>query len=168
MQALIHLATDYFELRRGELLKTPGSKDTHVYFIQEGTVRIFIEEGDFEQNIRFGYSGDLVTALDSYISEGVSPLGIQAIKRCRIAKINKQDLVHFFEEQQNVSLWISICEDLLLQQLEREMDLLCHSASLRYERVLARSPRLFQEIPHRHIANYLRMSPETLSRLKKH
>ncbi|HEY6144620.1 MAG TPA: Crp/Fnr family transcriptional regulator, partial [Flavobacterium sp.] len=25
----------------------------------------------------------------------------------------------------------------------------------------------FQEIPNKHIANYLRMSPETLSRLKK-
>ncbi|HCZ35039.1 MAG TPA: Crp/Fnr family transcriptional regulator, partial [Cytophagales bacterium] len=27
--------------------------------------------------------------------------------------------------------------------------------------------QLFQEVPHRYIANYLRMSPETLSRLKK-
>jgi len=33
------------------------------------------------------------------------------------------------------------------------------------ERVLTRSPQLFQEIPHKYIAAYLRMSPETLSRL---
>ena len=41
-----------------------------------------------------------------------------------------------------------------------------HSSRERYLRVLGRSPALFQEIPHRYIANYLRMSAETLSRLK--
>ena len=35
----------------------------------------------------------------------------------------------------------------------------------RLQRVLGRSPRLFQEVPHKYIASYLRMSPETLSRL---
>ncbi len=56
---------------------------------------------------------------------------------------------------------------LTLQQLEREIDILTKSPKERYERVLRRSPQLFQEIPNKHIANYLRMSPETLSRLKK-
>ena len=61
----------------------------------------------------------------------------------------------------------SILEDLVLQQIEREKDLLYSSPKIRYERVLKRSPKLFQEIPNKYIANYLRMSPETLSRLKK-
>ncbi|MNY67885.1 hypothetical protein D3C86_2055530 [compost metagenome] len=64
-------------------------------------------------------------------------------------------------------LWIKILENLAVQQLEREIDLLKNSPKERYERVLKRSPQLFQESPNRHIANYLRMSPETLSRLKK-
>jgi hypothetical protein len=68
---------------------------------------------------------------------------------------------------ENMKLWINILEDLVLQQIEREKDLLINSPRERYERVLKRSPKLFQEIPNRHIANYLRMSPETLSRLKK-
>ena len=48
-----------------------------------------------------------------------------------------------------------------------EIDILTNSPKERYKRVLKRSPQLFQEIPNRHIANYLRMSAETLSRLKK-
>jgi hypothetical protein len=57
-------------------------------------------------------------------------------------------------------------EDLVVQQLEREKDLLINAPGERFERVLTRSPKLFQEIPNKYIANYLRMSPETLSRLK--
>ena len=62
--------------------------------------------------------------------------------------------------------WIGVLENLVLQQMEREIDLLTTAPRERYLRVLGRSTALFQEIPHRYIANYLRMSAETLSRLK--
>jgi len=58
-------------------------------------------------------------------------------------------------------------EQLTLQQLEREKDILTSSPLERYKRVLKRSPQLFQEIPNKYIADYLRMTPETLSRIKK-
>jgi hypothetical protein len=55
----------------------------------------------------------------------------------------------------------------VLQQMERERDILTSSPLERYKRVLERSPQLFQEIPNKYIASYLRMTPETLSRIKK-
>ena len=69
---------------------------------------------------------------------------------------------------ENARTWQALLEELILQLLEREKDLLTSSPAERYSRLLKRSPQLFQEISNRHIANYLRMSPETLSRLKKH
>ena len=49
--------------------------------------------------------------------------------------------------------------------MEREHDLMLADPKMRLERVRQRSPQLFQEVPHKYIAAYLRMSPETLSRL---
>ena len=63
--------------------------------------------------------------------------------------------------------WIQILGVLLLDSMEREIDILTKSPQARYQRVLNRSPRLFQEIPNKYIASYLNMTPETLSRLKK-
>jgi CRP/FNR family transcriptional regulator, anaerobic regulatory protein len=57
-------------------------------------------------------------------------------------------------------------ETLLTQQIEREVDLLTASPTERLSRVLKRSPNLFQEVPLKYIANYLRMTPETLSRIR--
>ena len=57
-------------------------------------------------------------------------------------------------------------ESLVVESMNREIDLLTSDPHERYQRILRRSPRLFQEIPARYIANYLRMSPGTLSRLK--
>ena len=72
-----------------------------------------------------------------------------------------------YRDENNLKVWTKILEDLVIQQIEREKDLLVSSPKERYERVLRRSPILFQEVSNRHIANYLRMTPETLSRLKK-
>ena len=68
---------------------------------------------------------------------------------------------------ENSTTWQLMLEQLVLQQMERERDILTVSPLERYKRVLKRSPQLFQEIPHKYIASYLRMTPETLSRIKK-
>ena len=65
------------------------------------------------------------------------------------------------------TIWVQILESFVLQQMERERDLLTSSPIIRYQRVLKRSPQVFQEIPNKYIASYLRMTPETLSRIKK-
>jgi len=123
---------------------------------------------DEERIIRFGYSGNIIVSLDSFLSGRSSDFYIQAIKKTTVKIASQKDFNEFMRSNpENMKLWINILEDLVLQQIEREKDLLINSPRERYERVLKRSPKLFQEIPNRHIANYLRMSPETLSRLKK-
>ena len=69
--------------------------------------------------------------------------------------------------EENTKIWHLILGDLIFQQMERERDILTSSPIKRYKRVLSRSPQLFQEIPNKYIASYLRMTPETLSRIKK-
>ena len=90
----------------------------------------------------------------------------QAIKKSRIRVITKEIVLNDLAADVYQKWWIEVLENLVLQQMEREIDLLTASPKERYLRVLKRSPALFQEIPHRYIANYLRMSAETLSRLK--
>ncbi len=155
-------------LKRNELLKTPGSIDTNIYFVQEGSIRIFIEDENEERIIRFGYKENIIVSLDSFLSGKPSEFYIQALKASTVKVASKKDFYEFINSSNdNLKLWSSILEDLVLQQIEREKDLLYSSPKIRYERVLKRSPQLFQQIPNKYIANYLRMSPETLSRLKK-
>ena len=89
------------------------------------------------------------------------------MKKTAVKVISKKQVDAFLEDDANRQFWINTLENLVLQQMEREVDILTTSPKDRYQRVLKRSPQLFQEVPNRYIANYLRMSPETLSRLKK-
>lgn len=156
------------EFSRGAFLKTGGSMDTNIYFVRSGSLRFYILDELEERIIRFGYEGNLIVALDSFLTDAPSDFYVQAIKKTVVDVIPKARFMAWMDEKPDrLKLWSQILEDLVLQQMAREKDLLTQSPAQRYQRVKARSPQLFQEIPERHIANYLRMSPETLSRLKK-
>lgn len=155
-------------LDRNEYVSTSGTIATDIYFIKEGSLKVYVINDDEEQIIRFGYQNNIIVSLDSFLSGNPSDFYIQAIKKSTIQVISKADITAFFNSDASyLKLWIAVLEDLVLQQMGREKDLLITSPKERYERVLKRSPQLFQEIPNKHIANYLRMKPETLSRLKK-
>ncbi len=155
-------------LKRGQFLKSGGSIDRNIYLLTEGALRAYLITEKEEQTIRFGYADDILVALDSYISGAPSDLYIQALKPTHLQYLHREDLMRLLKlDPALMELWHNILEALILQQFEREYDLLTYSPSERYARVLKRSPRLFQEVPHKYIASYLRMTPETLSRLQK-
>ena len=155
-------------LRRNEFLKVKGSIDTNLCYIESGSLRIFFEDEFEEQTIRLGYQGNFIAALDSFITDQPSNLYIQAIKKCELKMISKAAYINFVESSpENLKIWQQIMSGLIYQQIEREKDILTYSPLERYKRVLNRSPQLFQEIPNKYIASYLRMTPETLSRIKK-
>ncbi|CAH0337372.1 hypothetical protein FVB9288_03130 [Flavobacterium sp. CECT 9288] len=167
MKEIIKLSDKEITIDRNEFLKVKGSIDTNLYYIESGSLRVFVLDDYEEQTIRFGYKENLIVSLDSFLTGKPSDLYIQAIKKTVLKVVTKQQIDLFLEKENNKNLWTKILENLVVQQMEREIDILTNSPKERYERVLKRSPQLFQEIPNRHIANYLRMSAETLSRLKK-
>ena len=130
-------------LLKNDFLKLGGTTDTNIYFVESGSLCVFVMDEDEEQIIRFGYNNDLIVSLDSFLTEQASDFYIQAIKKSKIRVIPKQQFIDFVNESgENQQMWISMLEELVL-------------------------PQLFQEIPNKFIANYLRITPETLSRLKK-
>ncbi len=167
MKEIVELSDKIITIDRNEFLKVKGSIDNNVYYVESGSLRVFVMDDNEEQTIRFGYKENLIVSLDSFLTGKPSDLLIQAIKKTVIKVITKQQFDKFLERESNRNWWTKILENLVYQQMEREIDILTNSPKERYKRVLKRSPQLFQEIPSRHIANYLRMSPETLSRLKK-
>lgn len=155
-------------LKRNDFLHNKGTVDLCLYYVESGALRVFIEDENEEHTIRFGYRSSFIASLDSFINEEPSQFYIQAIKKSRVKVMHKYMFMDFVSHNSdNLLLWQKVSEQLIYQQIEREIDLLTSSPAERYRRVLERSPQLFQEIPHKYIASYLRMTPETLSRLQK-
>lgn len=160
--------TDVITLKRNEFLVQKDTVHTHLYFVEEGSLRVFIEDEVEEHTIRFGYRGSMITALDSFLTEKPTSFYIQAIKKCKLKVISKENYHKFINSKDEYKeIWNQLLQSFVHQQIEREIDLITYSPQKRFERVFKRSPQVFQEIPQKYIASYLRMTPETLSRILK-
>ena len=51
-------------IERNEFLKVKGNIDTNIYFVESGSLRIFVLDDYEEQIIRFGYENDLIVSLE--------------------------------------------------------------------------------------------------------
>ena len=150
---------------KGDYVIKQGQVEQSLYLIVSGAVRVFHVTEFEEQTIRFGYPGSMITSLSSFITGNPSELYMEALRKTTLRVASRKRLFEVVNENtENQSIYIKLLEGLVVQQMEREIDLLTESPTKRLQRVLDRSPNLFQEIPLKYIASYLRMTPETLSR----
>jgi CRP-like cAMP-binding protein len=155
-------------LVKDELLLKEGQVENSLYLIESGAVRVFLLSELEETNIRFGYSGSMINSLASFLRQAPSEFYIEALRKTEIRILSRTQILNFIHQSPaHLEGYTAFIESAFAQQIDREIDLLTPSPADRLERVLKRSPNLFQEIPLKHIASYLRMTPETLSRIRK-
>lgn len=154
-------------LQRKEYLSDIGSIGKHLYWVLEGTLKICVLNEGEEICIGFAYPNTAVCAYASFISNQPTDYYIQAITPCRLVGISRDDFYRTIE--QSIPLeraWRKLTEQALLGRIEREVYLSNSNPQERFLRLWERSPHLFQLVPQRYIASYLKMSPETFSRIK--
>lgn len=168
MNDFVNLWTIEKKNDRNELLYPKGKSENNIYFIKNGSMKICYDLKEQEIVVGFGYENTFIFDLPSFFTGQPSNFHIKAIKSSKLYGISKSK---FYKElDRNLKLakyWRQKTEQILLELVEREIDILTDSPKERYRRLKKRRPDLFQFIPNKHIASYLRMTPETFSRLKK-
>lgn len=151
-------------LARNQPLLRIGEVEQHLYLVKEGVVRAYLQAGHEAHTIRFGYAGNIINSLSSYLQNQPSLLMLTAIRKTVVLRLSREHLDLL--KATHMPAYCAFIEAQLAAQIDREIDLLTLQPEARLQRVMQRSPQLFQEVPLRYIASYLRMSPETLSRVR--
>ncbi|PJJ48465.1 CRP-like cAMP-binding protein [Hymenobacter chitinivorans DSM 11115] len=154
-------------LRRHDFLIQAGQVEHNLYFVVSGVLRIYYPSQDEEICVGFGYANNMVCSFPSFVANQPSDYCLQALKKCELLAISRADFSAFVEQNAAFArFWRLELERVLVGRIEREIDLLLPAPEQRLERLLQRSPHIFQLVPKKYIASYLRMTPETLSRLR--
>lgn len=158
-----------FSAPRGHLLHRPGAARSPLFVISAGAAHAFVDGADgARQTLRLGYPGELLADLPGLLLGVSTPIGIEALRRCAGYTLTAEQLRGFIaSDPAHATAYTAMLEGFACGLMARELDLLEPSPARRYATVLARSPQLFAHVPLRYIASYLRMSPETLSRIRR-
>lgn len=155
------------QIKRNDFLVSRGQVETNLYYVESGSMRIFYPVKEEEIVAGFAYDHNLICSYPSFIRQQPSDYAIQALTTTKLKFIKRADFYDLFKIHHDIeSAWRMLEEEALVGKIEREVEMLTFTPEERYRRLMDRSPHIFQIIPRKYIASYLRMTPETLSRIK--
>lgn len=151
----------------GDYLLRSGNPCHYLYFIKKGYLRLFTYTDGREVTLWIGGEGQFITALSSFVFQSSNPWNIQAETDTEVEAIHRED---HFALGKKYPQWLHFDNILLARSYELlEQNMFAHlhtSARERYEALMSKHPAMFNHVPLQHIASMLRMTPETLSRLR--
>lgn len=106
--------------------------------------------------------------MQSYLTGLPATLSIEALEDCEVLAIEKNDLNRLFEQIPTLNTWFRILlQNAFVAQQQRIFASISYTAEERYAFFIRKYPQLEQRIPQHHVASYLGVSAETLSRIRR-
>lgn len=149
------------------LLHEAGKVCNDMYIITSGIARVFYYKEDKDISCHFSAEQETITTIDSFIQRKKSKYNIEALEDLEVLRISHADLENLFESNPKYERFGRLfLQQIYMDLVERIDDLQLKTAQERYETLLTKKPYLFQRIASKHIASFLSITPETLSRIR--
>lgn len=156
-----HIARNAVYLHAGD---TAGS----VGFVASGLFRMVYTVDGEERTKDFQHEGQFTGSLASLLIGTPARFSVVAMEPSVLLEIRRERL---FDLSDRFPVWDRMrrnyAEQLFLYKEAREASLLLDSPEERYLQFLRERPDLLQRVPLKHIASYLGITPEALSRIRR-
>jgi CRP-like cAMP-binding protein len=154
-------------LQRGDLFTRIGSTEDRFGIVESGVLRMTFPHDGEDICIGFSYDGSWCGVYDAFVTRTPARFEVKALTDCAVHCIHHRDLQELYDTVPAMERFgRRILEELLVGRATREIEQLSLDAEERFDRFMRRSAHLLQLVPQKDVASYLRMTPETFSRLR--
>lgn len=155
-------------LKKGQFVITQGKKNENLYFIRNGMLRSFCEYDGKEDTRWFAIEGDVIASLHSLYKGLPAMSSIEALVPTDVYCVSRLDIEALIADSGDLVYW---AYNLAMEQLfaleMRYTFVGVGDAYSRYKSFIKMRPSgMVQQIPLKHIASYLKITPQTLSKIR--
>jgi len=153
---------------KGEVLLKEGQVCKEFFFIISGCIRSFSLENGREVNVKFFFETDTACDFASFRSEQPSTYYLIVMENTVAYCGIKSEVVPVFAKEAGLHMVLfRFFQDLYLKEEEHSNGFKLLSPDERYNYLLENKPEYLKRIPLVHLASYLGMSRETLTRIRQ-
>ena len=160
----------YFEcknLKKKEFLLQDRKICNFIGFVAAGTIRHFHIKSGLEKTCDISFENSWVTDFKSFTHNSPSIMNLQAMEDTLVFFIRKENLYKLYNECNKYETFGRLmAEEVAQRATEIAMSLSSDKPEERFKNLIKTQPDLFQRIPQKYIANFLGVSPESLSRIR--
>ena len=155
------------EFKKNDILLKEGQYAKECYFVLKGCLRSYYLLDDEEKTTAFFIEKDPITPV-SYTMEEPSKYYISCLENSIVTVGNKSHTKNLLQEHPEINqLFININEEQLATNRESLDSYINLSPENRYRKLVEERPGLIQRVPQYHLASYLGIKPQSLSRIKR-
>ena len=155
------------EMEKGELLLKEGQVSRHFVIVGKGMVRQFYYKNGKDVTEHFSLESDVVICIESILLQQPTRLMIEALEAGTLYMIPADQFLKLSKESWEINMFYrKMLEFSLILSQKKADSWRFETARERYLRLMADQPVVVQRAPLAHIASYLLMTPETLSRVR--
>ena len=152
---------------KGYLLHREQTVCYHLYFITLGAARSYYYKDGKDVTAHFAIDLSVVSAVDSFATGRPSRYSIEVLEDMTAYAMSRQGLECFLKQYPRYEHTARLfAEQLYLDLVNRVEDLVFCSARERYEKLVQLNPTIIRRVNLGHIASYLGITQETLSRVR--
>lgn len=156
------------KLKKGDYLCKPGEIATEIGFVVKGVFRVYYLIDGKESTRFLGCENIFIGSIPSFTTQKPSIEYVEALENSELLMLSFQDLQKMCDMSPKWDRLVRyLAEYSYNEQQGRIYSLIALTAQERYEQLTKTRPDFIQRIPQYIIANYLGISPETLSRIRK-
>lgn len=157
----IHLKKDEYFLQQGDYCKYMG-------YLPSGKIRYYtVDIKGTEHTLWFNTIPNFIGDYNSFLRKTNAVLGVQVMCDCDLIILSYDQMMTLFEfNSETQKFRTSLAEDSMFGWGDLALSFYCHTAEERYLELLKEHPNIEQEIPIKHIASVIGITPETLSRMR--
>lgn len=139
-----------------------------IYFLSKGLVRAYAPQEEHDVSFWFGIEGDVILSMQSYVAKQKAYENVELLEDSKLYGIAIERLQELYQEDIHIAnLGRVMVERELLKMEKRWISSQIKSAKERYDELMQDAPQIIQRVPLKYIASYLRMTPVSLSRIRK-
>ncbi len=156
-------------LPKNQILVQQGEVCKALYFVEQGMGRsYYLNENGKEITQWFFGVGKFMTSADSFFQQTASLYYLEVLEKSIVYSISKEDLDLLFAKYHKMEkLGRLVTTEMLTKMVNKLNAIQFQTAKERYDYMLTEFPDISHQVPLGHIASYLGMTQETLSRIRK-
>jgi CRP/FNR family transcriptional regulator, anaerobic regulatory protein len=151
---------------KDQIIKSQGTTEKYFYFIIKGSAGLFLWKENNFVCLDFAFENTACCDYMSLLTKKPTELEVVTLEKSEMLRMPSEHFYTLSRKSIGQVIMQMTAEASFIEKQQQQIELLTKTAEERYKILLRKFPNIHQRIAQKHIASYLGITPQSLSRIR--